>query len=98
MHARHVTITGSPDKIDEGIRSVREHVLPVLQGCAGFRGQLLLVDRSKGEAIGISLWDSEEEMLASEDKVRQSRDATADQVGAGTPQVRIYELPIFETG
>ena len=98
MYARHVTVSGSADKIDEGIRSVREQVLPVLQGCAGFRGQLLLVDRDKGEAIGISLWDSEEEMRASEDKVHQARQATADQVAASAPpEVRLYELPVFET-
>lgn len=98
MHARHVTVIGSPDKVDEAIRSVREQVLPVLQGCDGFKGQLLLVDRDKGEAIGISLWDSEENMNASEDKVRQARQATADQVDAGAaPEVRLYELPLYET-
>lgn len=96
MHARHVTVKGSPEKIDEGIRSVQEQVLPVLQGCAGFKGQLLLVDRGKGEAVGISLWDSEENMNASEEKVHQSRQATADQVGAPAPEVRLYELPVFE--
>ena len=98
MHARHVTVSGSPDKIDEGIRSVREQVLPVLEGCQGFRGQLLLVDRDKGEAIGISLWDSEEDMKASEEKVHQARQETADNVDAtGAPDVRLYELPVFET-
>ena len=98
MFARHVTVAGSPDKIDEGIRSVREQVLPVLQGCAGFRGQLLLVDRQKGEAVGISLWDSEEDMRASEEKVSQARQATADQVDApSAPEVRLYELPVYET-
>ncbi|MDQ3954378.1 MAG: hypothetical protein M3285_02365 [Actinomycetota bacterium] len=98
MYARHVTVSGSADKIDEGIRSVREEVLPVLQGCNGFRGQLLLVDRDKGEAIGISLWDTKEDRDASEEKVRQSRQSTADKAGAsGEPEVRLYELPVYET-
>ena len=98
MYARHVTVHGSPDRIDEGVRSVRDHVLPVLQGCAGFKGQLLLIDRATGEAIGISLWDSEENMKASEEKVAAARRQTADEVGAGeAPQVALYELPIFET-
>ena len=66
MYARHVTVHGSPDKMDEGIRSLQERVLPVLRECAGFKGQLLLVDRDKGEAIGISLWDTEENMRASD--------------------------------
>jgi hypothetical protein len=98
MFARQVTVHGSPERIDEGIRSVREQVLPVLRECSGFKGQLLLVDRDKGEAIGISLWETEQDMLASEEKVRPVRQQTADEVGAATPpDVRLYELPVFET-
>jgi hypothetical protein len=87
MYARHVTVHGSPEKVGEAVRSVRDHVLPVLKDCDGFKGQLLLVDRAKGEAIGISLWDTEANMNASEDKVAGARHAgarqqTADQVGA----------------
>lgn len=98
MYARHVTVHGSPDKIDAGIRSVQEQVLPVLKECPGFQGQLLLVDRNKGEAIGISLWDTEDNMKNSEERVAQSRQQTADQVDAtSAPEVSFYELPIYET-
>lgn len=97
MYARHVTVHGSPEKVDEAVRSVRDHVLPVLKDCDGFKGQLLLVDRAKGEAVGISLWDTEANMNASEAKVSAARQQTADQVGASAaPEVRLYELPIFE--
>ena len=98
MYARHVTVHGSPDKVDEAIRSVQEAVLPVLRECAGFKGQLFLVDRGKGEAIGISLWDTEENMRASEEQVRSVRQQTADRAGASSaPDVALYELPVFET-
>jgi hypothetical protein len=97
MYARHVTVHGSPNRIDKAVESVRNNVLPVLQGCAGFKGQLFLIDRAKGEAIGISLWDTEENMNASEDKVAAARQKTADQVGAGDAvEVDLYELPVFE--
>lgn len=97
MYARHVTVRGSADKLEDGIRSVREHVVPVLKECKGFRAQLLLVDREKGEAIGISLWDSEEDMLASEAKVAASRQQTADSVDASAaPEVRLFEMPVYE--
>lgn len=99
MYARHVTVRGSAEHIDDGVQSVRDQVIPVLKDCKGFRGQLLLVDRDKGEAIGISLWDSEEDMLASEEKVSAARQQTADAVDAsGAPEVRLYELPIYEQG
>jgi hypothetical protein len=98
MYARHVTVHGSPDKVEEAIRSVQETILPVLRECAGFKGQLFLVDRDKGEAIGISLWDTEANMRASEEKVRPVREQTADQAGASSaPDVALYELPVFET-
>ena len=98
MYARHVTVKGDPSKVDEAVSTVREKVLPILQGCDGFKGQLLLVDRPKGEAVGISLWDTEENMSASEEKVSGSRQQAADSVDApGAPEVRLFELPIFET-
>lgn len=98
MHARHVTIHGSPENLDAAIESVKSGVLPILKGCQGFQAQLLLVDRAKGEAIGISLWDSEEDMVASEEKVQAARNQAADQVGhSGAPEVSMYELPIYET-
>ena len=98
MYARHVTVHGSPDKVDEGVRSIREKVLPVLRECAGFKGQLVLVDRIKGEAIGISLWDTEENMRASEEKVQPARQQAADQIEASSaPDIALYELPVFET-
>jgi hypothetical protein len=98
MYARHVTVHGSPDRIDEAVQSVRDHVIPVLKDCDGFKAQLLLVDRSKGEAIGISLWDTEENMNASEEKVAAARRQTADQAGgADSMEVTLYELPVYET-
>lgn len=97
MYARHVTVHGSPEHIEEGIASVRNQVIPVLKECPGFKGQLLLVNRDKGEAIGISLWDSEANMLASEEKIAAARQQTADNVQASAaPEVVLYELPIYE--
>ena len=98
VYARHVTVHGSPENVDEAIRSVREAVLPVLRECAGFKGQVFLVDRDKGEAIGISLWDTEQNMQASEEKVRAVREQTADSAGAtSAPDIALYELAVFET-
>ena len=98
VHASFQVTSTEAERVDQAVQSVREHVLPVLQGCAGFKGQLLLVDRDKGEAIGISLWDTEENMEASEEKVAAARQQTADNVGASdVPEVALYEMPIFET-
>lgn len=97
MFARHVTVHGSPDRIDEGVRVQRENVVPVLLGCDGFKAQIFLVDRATGDVIGMSLWETEEDMLASEAKVRPVRERVAQQMEASAaPEVRIYEVPVFE--
>lgn len=55
------------------------------------------VDRATSDVIGMSLWETEEDMLASEAKVRPVRHRVAQQVGASAaPDVRIYEVPVFE--
>jgi hypothetical protein len=36
MHARMSTLEGSPEAMDEGLRDVREHVLPLLKQQEGF--------------------------------------------------------------
>jgi heme-degrading monooxygenase HmoA len=95
MRARHVTVRGSG--IDGGLKSLRERVIPILKECRGFRGEVVLVDREKGEIIGISFWDTEEDMLASEEKLTRARQETADSAGASAaPEVRMLELPIYE--
>ena len=97
MYARHVTVHGSPDRIDEGVRVQRESVVPVLRECAGFKAQIFLVDRATGDVIGMSVWETEEDMLASEAKVKPVRQRVAQQVGASAaPEVRIYQVPVFE--
>jgi hypothetical protein len=98
MYARHVTVKGDPANVDEVVRTQHDVVLPVLRECSGFRAQLVLIDRAEGEAIGLSLWDSEEDMSASEERVRAARQKVADSLQASAPpEVRLYEVPILET-
>ena len=97
MYARHVTVKGEPANVEEVVRTQEEIVLPVLRSCTGFKAQLLLLDRARGEAIGISLWDTEEDLHASEEKVRAARQQVANAIqSTDPPEVRLYELPIFE--
>lgn len=99
MHARHVTIKGDPARAQEAVRGVKDVVLPALRECAGFQGQVVLLDPAAGAAIGISFWDSEENMHASEEKVGAARQQVADSVGAqAAPEVRHFEVPIYEVG
>ena len=60
MHARMSTLEGSPGGMDEGLRDVREHVLPLLKQQEGFKGFIALGNRQSGELIGITFWESKQ--------------------------------------
>lgn len=61
MYARVTTTQFSPYRLDEAVHIAREEVVPAAQQQAGFKGYLMLVDRSTGKAITITLWEGEEE-------------------------------------
>ena len=60
MHARMSTLEGSPEAMDEGLRDVREHVLPLLKQQERFEGFIALGNRQSGELIGITFWESKQ--------------------------------------
>ncbi len=98
MYARVTQISGSPDAADAGIANFRDDALPALRQIDGNEGALLLVDRTSGKGMAITLWESEEALRASEESVIQMRAQAADAMGAsGEPSVDRYEVAVFET-
>ena len=65
MHARLITSQYQLDKLDEALQLYRETILPELRQLPGFKGVMGLVDRSKGKAIALTLWESEADARAS---------------------------------
>lgn len=59
MYARITTTQFSPYRLDEAINVSRDHTLPAAQKQTGFKGYLMLVDRSTGKGITITLWEEE---------------------------------------
>ena len=66
MHARVVSMEMLPISVGEAVRIYQDRVLPAAREQEGFRGALMLTDQDTGEGLSISLWDSEEDMHASE--------------------------------
>ena len=96
MYARISTLKGSPDQMDEGLRDVKEHVLPLLHQQDGFKGFIALGNRQSGELIGISFWESEQAMQASEEVGDRTRSDTAEATGDAIVDVGRYEVGLFE--
>ena len=66
MHARAVSVPIDPAKIDDMLKVWKESVLPAAKKQKGFTGALLLGDRSSGDGIAITLWDSPADLAAGE--------------------------------
>lgn len=96
MHARMSTLEGSPDELDEGLRDIKEQVLPLLRQQDGFEGFIALGDRQSGELIGITFWASEQAMQASEEVGERTRVDTAEDTGDTIAGVQRYEVGLFE--
>jgi heme-degrading monooxygenase HmoA len=85
MHARIGRITFSADRADQVTTHVRDNVVPRYEGTDGFKGFTLLLDRSSGEGIGISFWETEDAMRATDDLADQARQGAAE-AGSGSDQ------------
>ncbi len=97
MHARMSIFEGPPDKIDEGVRQAREVVLPqAKEADPGFKGIIALTDRQSGKMVGITFWESEEAMRASEEVANRLREESAEASGGTVAGVERYEVGLFE--
>lgn len=66
MHARILKIQTEVERTDEAAMLFEESVIPLCKQQNGYRGGVFLSDRKSGNAIVITLWNTKEEMLASE--------------------------------
>jgi heme-degrading monooxygenase HmoA len=97
MHARMSVFEGPPDEIDEGVRHAREVVLPQAKEMdPGFKGIIALTDRQGGKMVGITFWESEEAMRATEEAANRLREESAEVGGGTVGGVERYEVGLFE--
>lgn len=95
MYARATTLQGSPDQVDEAIRGY-ENALSTFRDIDGNRGAFLLIDRTSGRGIGVTLWESEDAMRNSRAQADDLRQQTASSVGATVEAVEEYEVAVWD--
>ncbi len=96
MYARVSMFEGSPEQIDEMLRQVREQVVPQAKQQEGFKGMIALGDRQSGKTMGLTFWESEEAMRASEEEANRLRGESAEASGQAEAGVERYEVGFFE--
>ncbi len=62
----------------------------------GFRGLIAPGDRQSGKTLGITFWESEESIRASEEAANRMRSETAQASGEAITGVERYEVGLFE--
>src|SRR5690349_13126353 len=95
MFTRTTATTADPSAIDEGIRYVRDEVMPALERYDGYVGLSMLVDRSSGRCIVTSAWQSEDAMRATTDAAQELRDRAVETLGGGRPDLDHWEIAIL---
>jgi heme-degrading monooxygenase HmoA len=73
-----------------------EHVLPALRQQDGFSGALVLVERASGKVLGLTLWESEQAMNATEEAAYWLRVFSAEAAGGMITDVERYEVIFSE--
>jgi hypothetical protein len=96
MYARVTTTQFSPYRLDEAIDIAREHTVPAAKQQTGFKGYLMLVDRSTGKGITITLWEEENDREVTGPNSEYYRDAIGKVVPflMEPPNVEDFEIVI----
>ena len=92
MYARVTTLQADTARMEDAVRFTREQLIPRAKTLPGFQGGYWLGDRATGRAMAITLWDTEEEMRASEELAAQLRDESAGQLGGTVLSVERMEV------
>ena len=66
MRAKVVTFQIQPGKRDEAGRIFKEYVIPAAKKQKGFKAGILLTEPDTGKGVSIGLWETEEDIKASE--------------------------------
>ena len=92
MFARVSELTVRPERLEEGFREIEEHVIPALRMQAGYCGGLLLANRERGKMLAVILWESEQEMHATDEASHWFRVFGAEAVEGRVTDVETYEV------
>ena len=96
MYARIHTLETTPEQHDEGLRIIREQLLPWTRESTGFRGMVGLSNPERTSALVISLWEDEESLRGSERAGEELGSLTASLTGANRRSLADYEVTLYE--
>jgi heme-degrading monooxygenase HmoA len=94
MFARVSQFDIRSERIQQGYREIEEHVMPALEMQHGYRGGLLLANSQQGKVLAVSLWESEQEMHATDEAAYWFRHFGAEATEGTVTDVETYKVYI----
>jgi heme-degrading monooxygenase HmoA len=96
MHARLSRFAGlDPERVDETVKQFEQDALPGLEAQQGFLGITAGVNQGTGQAFTVTLWETEENMRASERLADEARSQAVETAGPQRePVVDHYEVVV----
>jgi hypothetical protein len=92
MFARSSSWTGSPEALQKWAQTASTDVAPMIRNLPGVAGAVFLLDSGSGEAMTLTLWETEEAALASDEHAEASRAATVAATGVELKARGRYEV------
>jgi hypothetical protein len=92
MYARVAAFEGDPSQADQAVQSVREEMESGSSppGLESAKGMMMLIDRQNGKGLGITFFESEEDMRRGDEALN----AMTPQGGGRRVSVDFYEVPL----
>jgi hypothetical protein len=88
--ARMVRVQIEPARVEDGLTFVREEILPRLQTGAGFHSAEVLIDRSFGSGVLLTVWVDEYSAARADITMETLRDEALERVGVKFPRTESY--------
>lgn len=96
MYCRVIRLKGDPSKTEEAIKGWINGILPALKQQPGFAGATLAGNRTTGEGLGVSYFESEKTMIDARDRVRPEAMKVMDAVGSTIVEEDTCEVAVSE--
>jgi hypothetical protein len=96
VFARLHTIETTPDQYEEGLRIVRNELLPWARESTGFRGLIGLVDTERRKALVLTLWADGTTFDQSAEAGDRLSALTAAATGATRRSLESFEVSLLE--
>jgi heme-degrading monooxygenase HmoA len=95
MHARATTLTVPSEEQDGAIQSYSD-TIKLFRDIPGNRGAFLLIDRTAGSGVGVTLWESEQAMAESRERANELRQQAASSASGEIVSVNEYEVAVWD--